>query len=90
MFENEASDENVERVLDLVERLDRNVGVVNLTLNDLELAVDILNSTVAFLTQHLKNGGSDFSNQVSWIREFISKCSSLCTQTLVSCSHWHY
>lgn len=52
-------------MLNLVERLDRNIGAVNLTSDDLELAVDILNSTVAFLTKHLKNGGSDFSNKVS-------------------------
>ena len=66
MFGTEANDENVVRVLDLVERLDRNIDTVNLTANDLELAVDILNSTVTFLTQHLNNGGSDYSNQVSY------------------------
>lgn len=65
MFGSEANDENVVRVLDLVERLDRNVGAVNLTSDELELAVDILNNTVTFLTQHQRNGGSDYSNQVS-------------------------
>ena len=65
LFEVEATDENVVRVLGLVERLDRNVGAVNLTSDDLELAVDIINSTVAFLTKHQKNGGSDYSNEVS-------------------------
>lgn len=65
MFGSEANDENVVRVLDLVERLDRNVGAVNLTSDELELAVDILNNTVTFLTQHQRNGGSDYSNKVS-------------------------
>ena len=64
MFESEVNDDSVGAVLFLVERLDRNIGVVNLTSDDLKLAVDILNKTVDFLTQHLETGGSDFSNQV--------------------------
>ena len=64
MFGSEVNDDSVGAVLFLVERLDRNIGVVNLTSDDLKLAVDILNKTVDFLTQHLETGGSDFSNQV--------------------------
>ena len=66
LFGKEVSDKNIKDALNLVGRLDRNIGAqkINLTSSDLKLAVNIVDQTVKFLARNLENRGSGFINEV--------------------------